>query len=1548
MKRRSLVALVAAGVLVFLGLLAVSAVLFVTRTYRGREYVRSFAQPLIARAIKGNLYIGHLGGSFLNQLTIDSVAIRDERGELFVSTGPITLDYNPRDIFDARAFIRHATIEHPYVHVVQHNDYSWNFKKIFASSPSPAPSKDVNTRGWGSYVVADSVKLHDATFLVTLRWQPDDSLKGTRRDSVIRVTLANPARAVTPTYDGYGRLYAWRNINGLISHARLFDPDSDQKYGREFKVATLSADEFEPTFKFRNVVADARLQGDSVWFQSPHFELPASNGRGAGKVWWGSDLPVRYDIIVHGTSVALEDVNWAYPPLPTTGGGSVDLSIRNDPTNIQIVDFRLSNMDVKTTDSHVTGTMAFGIGAPVLLVRNVDLKGDPVDFDFLRYINQKPFSVDWRGQLYGIVKGRGGPLTHFVVDQSDVTFHDAHVPGATAHATGKGALDILFPAFTAFHHFDVNATSVDLRSIEYLFPAFPRLGGTVSGTATLDSSWLDVRFSNADVNHQDGPGEPSHLTGSGRITYGDPFMTYDVTLDARPLSLTMLSRSYPNPLRGLMSGPVKAQGQSPDLALTTTLTGEAGTFSFDGRVDLDSVGGLGARGHGQFSALSPMTLLAKADGPRGAFSGHYEVDVNGRNASVVNGTAGVAIERTSFDGVTIYPSRARATFGDGRMRVDTLMLETSAGTLEASGAIGLPKGPSDSLSFKFTLDSLGGLRRYLSSADSTAAPDSLSGEISVRGFAQGRLDSMRVAGTLTGNQLYVEKDKSRSVTVGFDIVNVPNAAAGQLTVSADSLTLAGVAVDTLGGRLIAEDASHARFTVGVQSHNGPLGVAGGTWSLLKNSWAVGLTSLDLVVGKDEWRLAGPARLERDSMGTRLDSLILRNRDTAVVAISGDVPNAGNVTGRVRATSLPLDDIGVIEQFADSVAGLGRVDATLSGTRDHPILTGEAQISGLQRNGVTLDRVTLNSQLHDRDADLSLAVVSKGATTLAASLKLPIDFKLFSVKTRNDAMSGEIHVPATDLSIVQLASRSFSQVTGTLRGDIIISGTPSAPVFRDTVSCGSALLRCARGVQIVNGSANLPQLGVVLADIQCTVSGAGALTGGDSLSISGCSATTPATQRGTERGAIAVDGWAKNVARFLLTKPDPLKPAPAPSFRIAVGLRQFHAFDKRSVADVYVTDACDRPGCGLDSIRLVGDLNAARLTGAVQVDRSAIFLADRDLARKLQTSEELFGDFKGETVVGGRAGLSTLAANTTPNFTVTLGSDVRLKSKEADVRLAGSLNVVKSTARASNLLASTNQLIPKFGLEGTLRTIGGSYTLDLGLAQRQFDVLADGTVNFTGDAENPTLDIAGQYNVKQYRDRDLGVIVHLRGPLIPYPEITFTSNADYAISQSDLVSYLVTGQPGFELNAQKSEVLAQFIGPTLSALAANNLRQFVGPWVDAVRFELGSGTQQQSGQTSSNVGQYLYGATVGVEKQVADNMFLSLNTGLCQLDPQFTQTNLLAGVGAKVEYRFKPELSTQIAIDPSTTARTCSGGQSIIGVVPQPQNFSFSLHHTFRF
>ena len=153
----------------------------------------------------------------------------------------MTVAYNPRDLIDNRVYIQHADVEHPYLHLVQHSNGEWNFKEIFAGPKTTRAesSKDLNTRGWGDYFVVDSARTRNATFLLTLPWHPDDSLRGVSRDSVIRAHLTNPAKAVTKTFDGYGRTYAWRNAHGLISHARLADPDSDKKFGQQFRVDSI-------------------------------------------------------------------------------------------------------------------------------------------------------------------------------------------------------------------------------------------------------------------------------------------------------------------------------------------------------------------------------------------------------------------------------------------------------------------------------------------------------------------------------------------------------------------------------------------------------------------------------------------------------------------------------------------------------------------------------------------------------------------------------------------------------------------------------------------------------------------------------------------------------------------------------------------------------------------------------------------------------------------------------------------------------------------------------------------------------------------------------------------------------------------------------------------------------------------------------------------------------------------------------------------------------------------------------------------------------------
>ncbi|MGH7616410.1 MAG: hypothetical protein ACREPM_04210, partial [Gemmatimonadaceae bacterium] len=1336
MKRRRLVALVAVIVLAVLGLAAVGAVFLVTRTDTGRGWVRRFAQPIIASKIAGGtLYIGKISGSFINELTIDSIAIREKHtNDLFLSTGRVTVRYDIRDIIDLRLWVRAARVEHPYVHIVQHANGVWNFKEIFASpnTNEPPKPKDEKQRGLGDYFVIDSAYTRDGQFVLTLPWEPDKALRGAARDSVIRVHLKDSAKAVSRTYDGFGRTYAWKNGHGLLVHARIADPDSDVKFGRQFIVDTLSVDEYEPTFKFRKLSAQVQHRGDSVWFQVPHFEMPASVGNGTGKIWWGSDRPVRYDVSVHGDSVALDDVNWVYPTLPRTGGGSLDLLIKNDaPPNEQIVNFKLVKMDVHSTKSHLTGDMSFGTGAPLLLVRNVDLRADPVNFDLLRTLAGKPFTQDWQGDLYGTVKGRGGPLTNFVVDQSEVTFRDAHVPGAVSHASGQGELDILEPAFTVFHGFHVDAPSLDLRTIEYLFPNFPRLGGFASGTATLDSSWLDVRFTDANVALQDGPGDPSRFTGSGRITYGDE-MTYDVSLQAEPLSLTMLARSptvFPAPFFGLVSGPLRAHGTTQDLAVQTSLQGAMGALTFDGRVDLDSIGGYGVHGHGEFSAFNVATLLQSKTIPGGLLSGHYDVDAAGETAATTAGSAEISLERTTFDSVRVYESQAHVHFAGGKMSVDSLRLHTAAATLTASGALGLPKGTPDTITFKVTVDSLGGLRPlpFLSTADSliadgAAAPvDSLSGSGTLNGKAYGTMDLLNLSGRLDASNLYINKDRGEHLGMTFDLRNVVNSVSGDVHIGIDTVTLAGIELDSVAATFQLTDPEHRRFSGVARSSNGPAATAAGVWNTTSGVDSVRFDDLRLAIGNDRWSLTAPSRLRRDSTGFTIDSLLLRNRDSSSIAFVANVPNTGPAFTRLRATNVGLQEFGLVEQFTDSLTGLLNLTVAATGTKLAPDIAADASLSGVTLRGVDIDRVVASARYNAGRAKADLLMTRQGKRAVVVSASLPATVTLFGLHEREDSVSGFLQADTTDLSLIKtlVPNATKLKVGGHLVAHITLGGTWRNKILRPDIA-------------IADGSVSAPQLGdVTISKINGTITGRGTAAQ-DSIAVD-----LHAVGDGKPAGSLALTGYVKNLLQT--TAPQ--------VFGLKLSASTFHAFDRRTVADLTISTAIDSLGRRTqDPLQLTGTSLAPVLSGSILVDRGSIFIADRDLARK-QAADVLADSLNLiDTTTRARprwALFTTLMTNLrTRNATVTLGDNVRLRSTEADVRLVGQLNLLTSsqTTRLSMIGG------PPLQLEGTLRTAGGSYNLNLGLLQREFQVLSDGTVTFDGAVENPLLDIRALYNV----------------------------------------------------------------------------------------------------------------------------------------------------------------------------------------------------------
>src|SRR5687768_10410022 len=658
MSRRRKVVLSSAVILNAIMLVVVLLVVGGTQTRFGQERVRGFVQSWLSAKVRGKMYVGRISGGLLNGVVIDSIEIRDENDSLFLATGRVYVRYELRDLLDKRILVRLMTVEHPNVHLRYYPDGKWNFERIF---PRGQPAPLGRRRGFGEFVQLDSAFVRNAKFAVTIPWRVLGNPPRRVRDSIVTAALTDPAREVRRAGAGFTRTWRWERGNVALGPSRLADPDSS---ARVFTVRDLSVKGLDPPFYFTNVHGTVRQVADSVWGVAPHFDLPGSTGSATVKVVCCGGLPLRYYVDVIGDSVSMSDVAWVYPTLPRTGGGRMKLAIRNSPDDLEVLDYRIYDMDVRSTKSRLLGEMTFGIGRPLLVAKNVRLQAAPVDFDLIRTLAGGPFTYDWQGKFTGTVTASGGPLDRFRVDRADVVFADANVPGAIARGTGRGTLDITLPALAVFRGFDVNVARFDLRTAQFLNPEFPKLQGWISGTARLDSIWTDLRFSSADVLHHDGPGRPSRVTGSGRVTLGDEYVSYDVDLIGAPISLTTLARSYPAiPLRGEMTGPIRVRGNAAYMTVATTLANEQGSISFDGQVDAEAPSYV-VKGAGVVTGANARGLLESAELPSTSLNARYEMDLAGTAAADLRGSVQVAASPSSVEEVEIESGVVRATLAN--------------------------------------------------------------------------------------------------------------------------------------------------------------------------------------------------------------------------------------------------------------------------------------------------------------------------------------------------------------------------------------------------------------------------------------------------------------------------------------------------------------------------------------------------------------------------------------------------------------------------------------------------------------------------------------------------------------------------------------------------------------------------------------------------------------------------------------------------------------------------------------------------------------------
>jgi translocation and assembly module TamB len=451
------------------------------------------------------------------------------------------------------------------------------------------------------------------------------------------------------------------------------------------------------------------------------------------------------------------------------------------------------------------------------------------------------------------------------------------------------------------------------------------------------------------------------------------------------------------------------------------------------------------------------------------------------------------------------------------------------------------------------------------------------------------------------------------------------------------------------------------------------------------------------------------------------------------------------------------------------------------------------------------------------------------------------------------------------------------------------------------------------ISLPNGTAAFSNLGTRFSHIRADIA-----LSGDTVHIKQLSAETIKDRRGSMNvsGTVSFEHYDN------------------PSFSLVANASNFHVIDKAGLAALDISTG--------PPVTLKGSTQNAVMRGTMRVERGTVYIPEVVKKRIIDLDDPEFINVVDTLLSQNREVMprapKAVARNLRlENVNVDIGSDVWLRSTEANIKLGGSLDVTLAPPSPGEP--------PRLALAGTLNADRGTYRLNLvdPFIQPSFDVQR-GTLRFFGTSDlNPLLDISAIHTVRQPRQgangRDVRVEVDITGTLAR-PELTLKSPDNLPLSQSDLLSYLVTGEPAVGLdNGQVAGLGVRTLGNLLVSALPQNV-------VDYLEIQT-AGPGSDPAQTATNpayVGLLNTRAVLG--KQIGSRWFLGLSTGLCFVNRGAFKENL----GLQLEYRISPLYSAQAAIEPGSSNSRCElkGPTPTLTPTQTPSQVGFDLFRNWRF
>ena len=1089
------VAKVALGVIVLPLLVGALVVLVLATTSWGNERVRRVLVSQANDRLTGRMTVDRLRGNLFSGATLTGVRLADSAGKPVFTARRVVVRYGLWSSLRGRVVVKSLVLDTALVIADKQPGARWNFQSLMRS-------RDSSTRSTTRRVPPElaDITIRHGRVVYRRPWQPDSTLPAARREAAIVAALGASARSRTERVPGgFQRVVEFRDIDARIPSVRL----ATDARPTTVRVASLSmiGEPFRPpVLDVRSLSGTLYAAKDSLWWQGMRLALPGSQISGDGRLGFNAS---GMAVTLVAAPLALADLRWLNPTLPTVGGGRLRIAVRSHGDSSE---YTLGDADIRYREASIVGNASLVRVSPrgrksSTVVRGADLTVSRLSTAMVKELVPS-LSLPRSGVIDGHLALSGVPSA-LAVD-ADVRFDDTRA--GLSHVRARGGVGI---------EGGVRARNLDVRllplRVATLGSSAP-LGGALSGSALVNGTAREGWRVRGDLTHLD-RGERSRLIGSGRYQTVGKRIVADATL--QPLSLTTAGRFAPSAqLRGSVAGQVHAEGTTRDLQVSGALRSTSGGGGFRGRGAVTLAGSrtrydvtvaLDALDANAFSRRAPATRLTGTVAARG----------RGTSPATANAVVTADLVRSRYDTFGVDRLVARLAASNGLLRADTLIVLAAGATARASGALGLVAGREGTLRAEVTVDSLGALRRWLGSADTSRVAasaarqgailaaaradsanrvdarrierlalglptdelliadtlpairrDSLAGSLSAIATLRGNVKRLGAEASIRGREIVVRGNAVQTLSAELSSANVRDRSLPlAFRADADAVQAGGYGFERvhaegswrdgrLGGSVVARQDAQVAYA------------ALGSWERPRSGvHRVQLDSLSATFDTLVWRLARPGRVSLDRGAVSVDSIDLRSSAGGRFFADGVVPAEGGGRLNVAAENVRVSTVLAALQRDAKGDGVVAASALVTGTRGAPAIAGRATLRDATYGGTRAPDADVAVRYADRRLALDgSARDSAGRRVLAATASLPLDLALRKVNGSRrvaGALEADLVLDSLELAALPLSTRSLADVRGRTVGEVRVRGSWDAPMYS-----GHAALRNA-GLTLVS-------------------------------------------------------------------------------------------------------------------------------------------------------------------------------------------------------------------------------------------------------------------------------------------------------------------------------------------------------------------------------------------------------------------------------------------------------------------------------------------------